>query len=179
MTDGQSASLVLMSGTHLGPTTNFSYFFFLLLSLDCCRFVDVGVPSLMSLQFTVAAGPRQCSFFSGLSPAGLMTTFYYLNFETPPTWRVRFLYIFPPRNRITQLYPQALGKIPVRVKVRVKFELWPMVNWPVCFGVRLPSGTHDQTSVFCLTVVGFLMWGSLPKGWVCDSYTDSKSNSEF
>jgi hypothetical protein len=34
--------------------------------------------------------------FSGSSPAGLMTTFYCLRFETPPTWRTRSLYLYPP-----------------------------------------------------------------------------------
>jgi hypothetical protein len=30
------------------------------------------------------------------SPAGLMTTFYCLRFETHPTWRTRSLYLYPP-----------------------------------------------------------------------------------
>jgi hypothetical protein len=34
--------------------------------------------------------------YSGPSPAGLMTTFYRLRFETPPTWRTRSLYLYPP-----------------------------------------------------------------------------------
>jgi hypothetical protein len=34
--------------------------------------------------------------FSGRSPAELMTTFYCLRFETPPTWRARSPYFFPP-----------------------------------------------------------------------------------
>jgi hypothetical protein len=37
-TDGQSASVFRVSGTHLGPMTRF------LLMLDCCWFVDVGRP---------------------------------------------------------------------------------------------------------------------------------------
>jgi hypothetical protein len=35
------------------------------------------------------------------------------------------------------------------------------VNRPVCFGVRHPSGAHDQIFAFCLTVAGFLMWRAL------------------
>jgi hypothetical protein len=31
----------------------------------------------------------------GPSPAGLMTTFYCLRFEAPPTWRARFPYLYP------------------------------------------------------------------------------------
>jgi hypothetical protein len=34
--------------------------------------------------------------FSGPSPAGLITTFYCLRFETPPTWRARSPYLYPP-----------------------------------------------------------------------------------
>jgi hypothetical protein len=34
--------------------------------------------------------------FSDSSPAGLMTTFYCLRFETPSTWRARSLYLYPP-----------------------------------------------------------------------------------
>jgi hypothetical protein len=33
---------------------------------------------------------------SGPSPAGLMTTFYCFRFETPPIWRARSLYLYPP-----------------------------------------------------------------------------------
>jgi hypothetical protein len=34
--------------------------------------------------------------FSGPNPAGLMTIFYCLKFETPPTWRARSPYLYPP-----------------------------------------------------------------------------------
>jgi hypothetical protein len=40
------------------------------------------------------ASPAQS--FLGLSPVGLVTIFYFLNFETPPIWRARFPYLFPP-----------------------------------------------------------------------------------
>jgi hypothetical protein len=42
--------------------------------------------------------PSPVQSFLGPSPAGLMTTFYCLRFETPPTWRARSLYIYPPRS---------------------------------------------------------------------------------
>jgi hypothetical protein len=45
------------------------------------------------------ASPAQS--FSGPNPAGLMTIFYCLKFETSPTWRASFLYLFlPGRGRL-------------------------------------------------------------------------------
>jgi hypothetical protein len=40
--------------------------------------------------------PSQAQPFSGPSPAGLMTIFYSLRFETPQTWRTRSPYLYPP-----------------------------------------------------------------------------------
>jgi hypothetical protein len=40
-----------------------------------------------------------------------MTTFYCLKFETPPPNLEGQVPIFIPRNRIAQLYPQALGSL--------------------------------------------------------------------
>jgi hypothetical protein len=40
------------------------------------------------------ASPAQS--FSGPSPRGLVTIFYCLRFETPPTWRARSPYLYPP-----------------------------------------------------------------------------------
>jgi hypothetical protein len=50
----------------------------------------------MSLSFTIAAGPRQCSHSQVPSPTGLMTIIFCLRFDTPRTWRARFLYLYPP-----------------------------------------------------------------------------------
>jgi hypothetical protein len=86
---GQS---VLVSSPHLGLMTRF-----LLLS-DSCGFADMGPSSLMRARVCLLqlllSSPAQS--LSGPSPAGLMTSFYCLRFETPPTWRTRFLYLYPP-----------------------------------------------------------------------------------
>jgi hypothetical protein len=69
---------VLVSSTHLGLTTRFS-----LLS-DSCRFVDVG----RSLWRENGSADYNCCWsspaqsFLGPSPAGLVTIFYCLRFET-------------------------------------------------------------------------------------------------
>jgi hypothetical protein len=49
--------------------------------------------------------------FSGPSPPGLMTTFYCLKFETPPTWGARSRIYTSHPNRVARLYPQALGSL--------------------------------------------------------------------
>jgi hypothetical protein len=94
-TDGQSGSQAPIWG--LGPNFYLS---------DSCGFVDVGRPLWREDGSVVCnccwASPAQS--FSGPSPAGLMTIFYCLRFETPPTYRAR-----SPRNRVALLYPQALG----------------------------------------------------------------------
>jgi hypothetical protein len=39
--------------------------------------------------------PSPALSFSGPSPAGFVTIFYCLRFETPPTWRIRSPYLYP------------------------------------------------------------------------------------
>jgi hypothetical protein len=47
-----------------------------------------------------------------------------------------------------------------RKEVEVEVSLKPTVSRPVCLGVGLPSGAHDQI-FFCLTIAGLLMCGTL------------------
>jgi hypothetical protein len=46
-------------------------------------------------------------------------------------------------------------------KTEVEVDLRPTISRPVCLGVRLQSGAHDQIIVFCVTIAGFLMWDTL------------------
>jgi hypothetical protein len=45
--------------------------------------------------------------------------------------------------------------------LEVEVNLQQTVSRPVYLGVGLPSGAHDQNFVFCLTIEGFLIWGTL------------------
>jgi hypothetical protein len=101
-----SRSVCLGVKPHLGPKTRF-----LLLS-GSCGFFYVGRPFWQEdgrvIYNCCWTSPAQS--FSSPSPAVLMTIFRCLRFETPPTWRARSPYL-SARNRVAQLYPQALGSL--------------------------------------------------------------------
>jgi hypothetical protein len=82
---------VLLPGTRFGPKTRFS-----LLS-HSCGFVDVRRP-LWREDGSVVYNCWWASIaqsFSGNNPVGLLTIFYCLRFEAPPTWRARSPYLHP------------------------------------------------------------------------------------
>jgi hypothetical protein len=60
------------------------------------------------------------------------------------------------------------------LKVKIKVILWPMISWPVCPGIRPPSGTCDQFffqchGKYCWTfAVFFYVVPSLTRGRVCN-----------
>jgi hypothetical protein len=68
----------------------------------------------MGLPYTIAAGSSPAQSFSGPNPARLMTTFNCLRFETP-NLEGQLLVTIYPRNRVVQLYHQALGRATVEV----------------------------------------------------------------
>jgi hypothetical protein len=93
-TDGQSASL----SWHRAPIRNLRPDFSFL--SDSCGFLDVGHPlwrenwSVICLYNCFWAFPEQS--LSGPSHTELTTIFYTVSFETPPTWRARSPYLYPP-----------------------------------------------------------------------------------
>jgi hypothetical protein len=72
-----------MSSTHLGPRS------------DCYYCQTALSDERTGLSFTIAVGLCQGNN-SQPSPMGLMTTFYCLRLESPPTWRARSPYLYPP-----------------------------------------------------------------------------------
>jgi hypothetical protein len=106
---GQS---VLVSETHLGPATNFS--FSLKFSLDICGFVILYLPLWREdgslIYCTIASGPRQTSHSWGRNPAELTAIFYGLIWVSPDLDGQVPIFI-SPRNRVAQSYPRALGSL--------------------------------------------------------------------
>jgi hypothetical protein len=76
--------------------------------------------------------------------------------ETPPTWRAKSLYLYPPGQWVPFLLPLTTHRLWWRQStwststrgwsIEVKPLLWPTVSWSVCPCVRSPSGTCNQYS---------------------------------
>jgi hypothetical protein len=102
---GQS---VLVSGSHLGPMTRF------LLSLWWLRVFYMEHPLWRedwSVSYcTVPSGPCQSSH-SWVEVPQNSRPYFIVSSETPPTWRTKSPYLYPPRTGVAQLYPRALGSL--------------------------------------------------------------------
>jgi hypothetical protein len=95
--DRQSVGqFVLVSGAHLGPVTNFSLP--LKFPLDSCWFVVLYRPlwreDVSVIYCTIASGPCQSSH-SWVEVPQNSRPYFTVSYETPPTWRVRFPYLYP------------------------------------------------------------------------------------
>jgi hypothetical protein len=91
---GQS---VLVSGAHLGLATNFS--FSLKFPSDSCVFVILWRPLWREdgsvIYCTIASGPCQSSH-SWVEVQQNSRPYSTVSSETPPTWRARSPYLYPP-----------------------------------------------------------------------------------
>jgi hypothetical protein len=116
---GQS---VLLSSPHLGHKT-----ISLLLS-DSCWFVAVGRPLWREDGSVVY---NRCWFSPAQSlsvpgPAGLMTIFYCLRFETPQTWMARSPYLYPQEQGGPVIHPGTSS--PFRRLLRLAGLWWKYSN---------------------------------------------------
>jgi hypothetical protein len=86
-----------------------------LLQSDRCGFVDAGRGPWGEDGYVVysCCWPSPEQSFSGRSSTGLMTILLCLRFTIFPNWRAGSNYLHPPRTRVAQLYPQALGSLSV------------------------------------------------------------------
>jgi hypothetical protein len=64
----------------------------------------------IGLSFTITAVPRQRGHPRVSSPVGLMTIFYCL-IRDSPNLEGQVPVFISPRNRVAQLYPQAMGSL--------------------------------------------------------------------
>jgi hypothetical protein len=81
--------------------------------LNTCGYSSYLTSSLMSgwvsrLQLLLVLAS---AVILGPQSRGTHDIFYCVEFETPPTWRVRSPYLYPPGTGCCHLYPQVLGSL--------------------------------------------------------------------
>jgi hypothetical protein len=127
----------------------------------------------MHLSFT-CCWPSPEQSFSGPSPTGLMTIFYTLNFETPPTCRARSLYLYPPGTGWPGYIPRHWAPIssPLRLPgLRCRYWNPPphgldhlAESWVLRYDRRLAGqsvwGIRPDLH-YCMTFADLLIWGAL------------------
>jgi hypothetical protein len=150
-----------VSGTNLGPATNFSPF---IIFLDTYGFVVVRSPFWREVGSVVfsscSASPTQS--FSGLSLTGLMSIFYCPNLRLSQPGRLGACIYFP-KEQGSPVIPSVIELVEVEVHLRPTVSL----------GVRRSYGTRDQ--FFFLLEISFrqlricyFVAPSLTRGRVCN-----------
>jgi hypothetical protein len=133
-----------------------------------------------------SSGPCQSSH-SGVQVPQNSRSYFTVTFETPPAWRARSPYLYPPGTGWPSYTPFPFRRLILLAGLRWKYcnppprgsflnsevKLRPTVNRPVRLGVRLPSRTRDQ--FFSLLAIFFrqlrvcyYVAPSLTRGRVCN-----------
>jgi hypothetical protein len=130
--DRQSAS-ALVSGTHLRPATNFS--FFLKFSLDSCGFVILWRPLWQEdgsvIYCTIVSGPCQSSY-SWVEVTQNSRRYFTVSFETPPTWSVKSSQVTLQLTVSQSVSQYVLVSSPI-------WDFWPEIFFFVFFAWKLQS----------------------------------------
>jgi hypothetical protein len=90
---GQS---VLVSGTHLGPATNFSSSLIIFRQLRVCWCGATSLTRSRVCSFQFLPSTASTAFLKSESHGTHEHILLSLFLRLPPTWRARFLYLFPP-----------------------------------------------------------------------------------
>jgi hypothetical protein len=140
----------------------------------------------MGLSFTIIAGPRQRSHSQIRVPRD-SDIFYSLRFETPPTWKARSLYLYPPGTGWTQ------ALFSLRRLLRLSGQRWRYSTPPpheICHWTpvqsqshiatdgqsvimtwcRAPSGAHYQIFIIVWQLRSCFLWGGLSDERTCLSF---------
>jgi hypothetical protein len=146
------------------------------------------------LRFTQPGGPVSCIYFpqeQGSIVIPPQHWVYVINLHII-TWYICSSYMYNTYNRPLLVQARtadyALSRVQVPTQVEwlersyawspqsliliyheAEVKLGSTISRPVCLGVGLPSGAHDQIFVFCLTIaVSCCRAPSLTRGWVCN-----------
>jgi hypothetical protein len=113
------------------------------MATDSWSFVDVGRPAWREDESVVYNGgwasPGQS--FLGPSPAGLMTIFYCLKFETLPTWRTKSPYLYAPGKERPSYTPR-------------HWVLWRSLISLQCSNISMPQDhlRHDLSAMLNISM---------------------------
>jgi hypothetical protein len=106
----------------------------------------------------------------GPSPAGLLTVFYCFRFETPPTWRARFPYLYPPgrewpsytpRHRVPFSSPTTTRRAPLISQSQSQSYIATDGQSASLSWYEAPIWGLRPDIYFCQTTADLLIWGSL------------------
>jgi hypothetical protein len=137
------------------------------------------------LQFLLALAS---AFILRSESLGLMTTFHCLRFETPPNWRVRFPYLYPPRTGwpsytrrhwVPYQSPFTTPRTTVEVFDPASTRECPESESSITTDGQLASLSWNRAPIgglrphfrYCQTVTGLLTWGALSDERTGPSFT--------